>query len=55
MVIDSNENMMGGFTIRVTRSRLETEEEKNKYDKYIGVRNYQSLFWRINADADGCD
>ncbi len=42
MVIDSNENMMGGFTIRVTRSRLETEEEKNKYDKYIGVRNYQS-------------
>lgn len=43
MVIDSQENMRGGFTIRVTRSRLETEEEKKNYDRYIGVRNYQSV------------
>ena len=43
MVIDSSGNMRGGFTIRVTRSRLETEEEKTNYDKYIGVRNYEPI------------
>ena len=43
MVRDSNENMKGGYTIRITRSRLETEEEKKKYDKYIGVQSYESV------------
>lgn len=43
MVIDSNENMKGGYTIRVTRNRLETSEEQKKYDEYIGVKSYESM------------
>lgn len=40
MVIDSSEQMKGGFTIRVTRNRLASDEEKKKYDEYIGVKRY---------------
>jgi uncharacterized protein YegJ (DUF2314 family) len=43
MVIDSKEQMKGGFTIRVTRSRLTSDEEKKKYDEYIGVKHYLPL------------
>ena len=43
MVIDSNEQMKGGFTIRVTRSRLASDEEKKKYDEYIGVKKYLQM------------
>ena len=43
MVIDSNERMKGGYTIRVARSRLETAEAKRKYDEYIGVKSYEPL------------
>lgn len=40
MVIDSNKQMKGGFTIRVTRNRLTTDEEKKNYDEYIGIKKY---------------
>jgi len=43
MVIDSSEHMMGGFTIRVTRDRLETEEEKKNFDAYIGISSYEPI------------
>ena len=42
MVID-NGHMKGGFTIRVTRDRLENNEEKEKYDNYIGVSSYEPI------------
>ena len=43
MVIDSKDQMTGGFTIRVARSRLTSDEERKKYDEYIGVKSYLSL------------
>ena len=33
----------GGFTIRVRRSRLQTEVEKLKYDEYVGIAKYNSI------------
>jgi len=33
--------MWGGHTIRVTRENLESEEEKVKYDEYVGINSYE--------------
>lgn len=33
----------GGFTIRVARSKLKTEEERTEYDEYIGIQSYESV------------
>jgi uncharacterized protein YegJ (DUF2314 family) len=43
MVIDSDEHMRGGYSIRVHRNRLKTEDEKEKYDNYIGVKYYEPV------------
>ena len=43
MVIDSNGHMSGGYTIRVTRKKLTSEEEKRRYDEYIGVKYYEPV------------
>ena len=43
MVIDSNGHMRGGYTIRVTRNKLASEEEKSRYDEYIGVKYYEPV------------
>lgn len=43
MTIDSNGHMKGGYTIRVTRGRLETSEEQKKYDEHIGVKSYEPV------------
>ena len=40
MAIDSDEHMRGGYSIRVHRNRLKSEDEKEKYDDYIGVKSY---------------
>ena len=42
MVIDDG-HLRGGFTIRVTRSRQKTEEEKVRYDEYIGVTSCEPI------------
>lgn len=42
-MVNDNGVVQGGFTIRVTRSRLNTEEEKTKYDEYIGIKSYEPL------------
>lgn len=36
-------HLRGGFTIRATRSRLESAEEQAQYDEYIGVSSYEPL------------
>lgn len=42
MVIE-NRHLRGGYTIRVTRSRQRTEEDKLRYDEYIGVTSYEPI------------
>jgi uncharacterized protein YegJ (DUF2314 family) len=39
-MVNEGGHLRGGFTIRVTRSRL-SEAEKANYDKYIGVISYE--------------
>jgi uncharacterized protein YegJ (DUF2314 family) len=41
MVID-NGHLIGGFTLRVTRESL-SSEERAAYDRYIGVDTYEPL------------
>ncbi len=41
MTMDSSGHMRGGYTIRVTRSRLASDAEKKRYDEYIGVKSYE--------------
>jgi uncharacterized protein YegJ (DUF2314 family) len=43
MVIDEEDHMKGGFTIRVTRESLKTEKEKNEYDEYIGIKSFEPI------------
>jgi uncharacterized protein YegJ (DUF2314 family) len=40
MVID-NGHAKGAYTIRVTRERLATEQERQEYDRYIGITSYE--------------
>jgi len=42
-MINDAGRVQGGFTIRVTRSRLKTEEEKLAYDEYIGIKSYEPV------------
>lgn len=42
-MINDDGNVEGGFTIRVTRNRLLSEQEKIKYDEYIGISSYEPL------------
>ena len=42
-MVNENGRLHGGFTIRVTRARLKTEEEKASYDEYIGVSSYEPV------------
>lgn len=42
MVIEKG-RLRGGFTIRITRSRLKSDEEKAQYDEYIGVSSYEPV------------
>lgn len=44
MVIDSSGHMKGGYTIRVTRNKLTSEEEKRQYDEYVGVKYYEPVY-----------
>ena len=41
-MVNDNGKVQGAFTIRLTRSRLETESEKLAYDKYVGITNYEA-------------
>ena len=43
MIINKDGHMNGGFTIRVTRNSFETDSEKKEYDKYIGIKSYESI------------
>lgn len=42
MVIE-NGHMSGGYTIRLTRSRLNSEKDKAEYDEYIGIESYNPV------------
>jgi len=42
MIIE-NGIAQGGYTIRVIRNRFKTEEEKTRYDEYIGIKSYESV------------
>lgn len=42
-MVNENGRLLGGFTIRVTRARLKTEQEKASYDEYIGVSSYEPV------------
>lgn len=42
-MVNDNGKVEGGFTIRVTRSRLTSEEEKTRYDEYIGISSYEPI------------
>ncbi|MDI9246952.1 DUF2314 domain-containing protein [Marinobacter sp. CHS3-4] len=45
MIIE-NGIAQGGYTIKAMRSRLKTEEEKARYDEYIGIKSYQPVLGR---------
>ena len=42
-MVEENGHLRGGFTIRVTRGHLESDEKKARYDEYIGVSSYEPL------------
>lgn len=42
MVITEDGRLFGGYTLRVTRSKL-PEEEKADYDRYVGVKVYEPV------------
>jgi len=42
MVIE-NGHARGGFTIRVSRNKLNTDKEKTEYDEYIGISSYEPI------------
>lgn len=42
-MINDNGKVKGAFTIRVTRSRLKTESEKNEFDEFIGITEYETI------------
>ena len=42
-MINDDGKVKGAFTIRVTRSRLESEQEKLKFDEYIGIKEYENI------------
>ena len=42
-MIMENKNLEGGFTIRLNRPRLESDDEKYDFDSYLGVKNYIPL------------
>ncbi|MEM9217275.1 MAG: DUF2314 domain-containing protein [Cyanobacteria bacterium P01_F01_bin.150] len=42
MVIE-NGHAKGGFTIRVTRNQLSSEQEQAEYDRYVGINSYEPL------------
>ena len=42
-MINDNGHVKGGFTIRLARSRLNTESEKQEYDEYSGITSYEPL------------
>ncbi len=42
-MINDHGNLYGGFSIRVMRSRT-PEDERAKYDEYVGVSEYKELF-----------
>jgi uncharacterized protein YegJ (DUF2314 family) len=42
MVLTGDGGLFGGFTFRVSRSKL-PESERANYDRYIGVRVYQPV------------
>ena len=42
-MVNEGGHLRGGFTIRVTRVRLATDEEKVRYDEYIGLSSYEPL------------
>lgn len=49
MMIDENDHMLGGFTIRTTRENLKTEKEKKEYDEYIGIKSYEPIWVFLTA------
>lgn len=42
-MINDGGHVKGGFTIRVSRNRLGSEQEKIEYDEYIGISSYEPL------------
>ncbi len=42
-MINDEGHVKGGFTIRATREKLETEFEKKEYDEYIGIKSYEPI------------
>lgn len=42
MTIDEG-HACGGFTLRVARSRKETEEDKKEFDEYVGIESYEPM------------
>ena len=42
-MINDEGHVQGGFTIRATREKLETEFERKKYDEYIGIKSYEPI------------
>ena len=42
-LIIKNGNLWGGYTLRVIRKSKPNLEEKQKYDKYIGITKYEPL------------
>ncbi|WP_196140520.1 DUF2314 domain-containing protein [Aliikangiella sp. G2MR2-5] len=42
-MVNDNGRVKGGYTIRVTRSRLATEQERKEFDEYSGITFYESL------------
>lgn len=42
-MVNTGGHVQGAYTIRVTRDSLTTEQEKEEYDRYIGISSYEPL------------
>ncbi len=42
-MVNDNGHVRGGFTLRVTRSRLGTDSEKAEFDNYSGIISYDPI------------